>query len=182
MEPRLQPGRMLEVLVNYQPGSSPLAFIFTIRVRGHPQDNGGHERMHKDLKEEVQIRYTGDAKLFQAELDQWRNEFNSIRPHEALKMKTPTELYQRSERKYPPTQSEMKYPNTYQVRKVSAYGEIKIKGNNYFITTALRKYMLGLKVIDATKLAVYFASVFLGKINLETISFTPYQDEMGFEK
>jgi len=68
------------------------------------------------------------------------------------------------------------------VRKVSAYGEIKIKGNNYFITTALRKYMLGLKVIDATKLAVYFASVFLGKIDLETISFTPYQDEMGFEK
>jgi putative transposase len=148
----------------------------------HPQDNGGHERMHKDLKEEVQIRYTGDAKLYQAELDKWRDEFNTIRPHEALRMKTPAELYHCSEREYPVTQNEIEYPNTYQVRKVSAYGEIKIKGNNYFITTALRKYMLGLKVIDATKLAVYFASVFLGKIDLETISFTPYQDEMGFEK
>jgi len=149
---------------------------------GHPQDNGGHERMHKDLKEEVQIRYTGDANLYQAELDKWRDEFNTIRPHEALRMKTPAELYHCSERKYPITQNEIEYPNTYQVRKVSAYGEIKIKGNNYFITTALRKYMLGLKIIDATELAVYFASVFLGKIDLETISFTPYQDEMGFEK
>ena len=51
---------------------------------GHPQDNGGHERMHKDLMEEVQVRYLGDAKLYQAELDRWRDEFNTIRPHEAL--------------------------------------------------------------------------------------------------
>jgi putative transposase len=148
---------------------------------GHPQDNGGHERMHKDLKEDVQIRYTGDAKLYQTELDKWREEFNSVRPHEALMMKTPAEIYHRSERDYPIEQSEMVYPTTYQLRKVSAYGEIKIKGNNYFITTALRKYTLGLKVIGASEFAVYFASVLLGKINLETISFSPYQNEIRFE-
>ena len=149
---------------------------------GHPQDNGGHERMHKDLKEEVQVRYLGDAKLYQAELDRWRDEFNTIRPHEALGMKTPVEFYHPSKRKYKVAPDLIEYPSDYQVRKVSAYGEIKIKGNNYFITTALRKYMLGLKMVNASQMAVYFASVFLGKVDLETVSFTPYQNEMSFEK
>ena len=149
---------------------------------GHPQDNGGHERMHKDLKEEVQVRYVGDAKLYQAELDRWRDEFNTIRPHESLGMKTPAEFYHPSKRKYNVAPDTIEYPSDYQVRKVSAYGEIKIKGNNYFITTALRKYMLGLKVVNASQMAVYFASVFLGKVDLETVSFTPFQNEMSFEK
>ena len=149
---------------------------------GHPQDNGGHERMHKDLMEEVQVRYLGDAKLYQAELDRWRDEFNTIRPHEALGMKTPADIYRPSERKYKVAPDQIEYPSAFQVRKVSAYGEIKIKGNNYFITTALRKYMLGLKVVNASQMAVYFASVFLGKVDLETVSFTPYQNEMSFEK
>ena len=149
---------------------------------GHPQDNGGHERMHKDLMEEVQVRYLGDAKLYQAELDRWRDEFNTIRPHEALGMKTPADIYRPSERKYKVAPDQIEYPSAFQVRKVSAYGEIKIKGNNYFITAALRKYMLGLKVVNASQMAVYFASVFLGKVDLETVSFTPYQNEMSFEK
>jgi putative transposase len=149
---------------------------------GHPQDNAGHERMHKDLKEEVQVRYTGDAKLYQAELDTWRDEFNTLRPHESLEMKTPAEFYHPSKRKYKAAPELIEYPSDYQVRKVSACGEIKIKGNNYFITTALRKYLLGLKVVNASQMAVYFASVFLGKVDLETISFIPYQDEMSFEK
>ena len=58
---------------------------------GHPQDNGGHERMHRDLKDSVQVRYRGHARTYQAELDLWRDEFNNIRPHEALGMKIPAE-------------------------------------------------------------------------------------------
>jgi len=149
---------------------------------GHPQDNGGHERMHKDLKEEVQVRYMGDVKLYQVELDKWRKEFNEIRPHEALKMKTPKELYTPSDRKYVTSSYQIKYPIDYAVRKVSKKGRIKVKGQLYFITTALHDYMVGLKVVDSSKLAVYFASVFLGKIDLETISFTPFQTEASFEK
>jgi len=149
---------------------------------GHPQDNGGHERMHKDLKEEVQVRYMGDVKLYQAELDKWRKEFNEIRPHEALMMRTPIELYTPSDRKYSGSSYQIEYPVDYAVRKVSEKGRIKVKGQLYFITTALRKFMVGLKVVDSSELAVYFASVFLGKIDLETISFTPSQTEATFGK
>lgn len=140
---------------------------------GHPQDNGGHERMHKDLKEGVQVRYRGDAKLYQAELDSWRKEFNHVRPHESLDMKTPTQFYHPSARKYKPGVHPAEYPSHYQVRKVNQTGNIKIGGNYYFITSALRSYLLGLKTIGSTELAVYFGSVMLGIINLETISFLP---------
>ena len=56
--------------------------------RGHPQDNGGHERMHRDVSQELEP-HTGE----QAALDLWREEFNEERPHEALGMKCPAEVY-----------------------------------------------------------------------------------------
>lgn len=149
---------------------------------GQPQDNGGHERMHKDLKEEVQVRYTGDAKLFQAEMDAWRIEFNTLRPHEALGMKTPAEIYHPSERKYKGTPNTIDYPSDYQVRKVSASGKIKMKGQTYFITTALQRYTLGLKVLDGSRWAIYFTSVYLGWLDLKTVSFIPFQIETKDEK
>lgn len=48
---------------------------------GHPQDNGAHERMHRDIGTELEPR-TAE----QETLDLWREEFNHERPHEALGM------------------------------------------------------------------------------------------------
>ncbi len=56
---------------------------------GHPQDNGGHERMHRDIGGELE---PGTAE--QGAMDLWRQEFNQERPHEALGMKCPAEVYQ----------------------------------------------------------------------------------------
>ena len=58
---------------------------------GHPQDNGGHERMHRDIRMELE-----PDTAEQAALDLWRQEFNRERPHEALGMKCPAEVYQHS--------------------------------------------------------------------------------------
>ena len=54
---------------------------------GHPQDNGAHERMHRDIGTELEPR-TAE----QEALDLWRQEFNHERPHEALGMKCPGEV------------------------------------------------------------------------------------------
>ena len=138
---------------------------------GKPQDNGGHERMHRDLKEEVQVRFKGDFKLYQAELDMWREEFNTVRPHESLNMKTPAEVYVKSKRKYHEDLSEIDYPAEYQIRKVGKHGHIKLFNDYYFITTALQGYPVGLKVADSDKFDVYFSDLMLGTLNLNTISF-----------
>ncbi|MDD3965755.1 MAG: integrase core domain-containing protein [Candidatus Neomarinimicrobiota bacterium] len=138
---------------------------------GKPQDNGGHERMHRDLKREVQVRFQGDYQLYQSELEIWRKEFNELRPHEALDMITPSEVYVKSKRKYVDTEGAIEYPSDYQLRKVSSAGHIKLFDNIYFITTALKGYNVGLKTIDSEELEVYFSDYMLGIININTVSF-----------
>ena len=75
--------------------------IATERIKpGHPQQNGRHERMHLTLKKET-TRPPGFNSLQQQQrFDAFVREFNSERPHEALDMKCPAELYTASTRTY----------------------------------------------------------------------------------
>ena len=64
---------------------------------GHPQDNGAHERLHRDISLELEGVSGTHA---QGALDLWREQFNHERPHEALAMRTPGELYIPATRQY----------------------------------------------------------------------------------
>ena len=64
------------------------------RIRpGHPQQNGRHERMHLTLKKEATRPAGANLLQQQAKFDAFIEEFNNERPHEALDMKCPGELY-----------------------------------------------------------------------------------------
>ena len=67
---------------------------------GHPQQNGRHERMHLTLKKEATRPACQNSLAQQARFDDFLNEFNTERPHEALSMKTPAEVYTPSSRPY----------------------------------------------------------------------------------
>ena len=71
---------------------------------GCPQDNGGHERLHLDIQRELRGR---DLLEQQAGFDEWRRIFNHERPHEALGLKCPAELYEPSARKYEGTPQDL---------------------------------------------------------------------------
>ena len=73
---------------------------------GHPQDNAAHERLHKDISRELEAMGQSD----QAALDLWRQTFNHERPHEALGLRCPGEIYRASERKYQGTPQDLDYP------------------------------------------------------------------------
>ena len=67
---------------------------------GQPQQNGRHERMHLTLKKEA-TRPPGANSLQQQErFDTFLNEFNNERPHQALAMKCPADVYRPSPRPY----------------------------------------------------------------------------------
>jgi transposase InsO family protein len=66
---------------------------------GHPEQNGRHERMHCTLKQE--LRPAQDRRAQQRELDRFRQDYNQLRPHEALQMQTPASVYETSPRPYP---------------------------------------------------------------------------------
>jgi putative transposase len=83
---------------------------------GCPQDNGGHERMHRDMGDDLQSYPAGNLIAEQRACDRWRQEFNHVRPHEALKGKVPADVYAPSPRRARKT--EYLYPPGWTVRRV----------------------------------------------------------------
>lgn len=67
---------------------------------GHPQENGRHERMHLTLKCETARPPAANIIQQQERFDAFLAEFNTERPHEALAMKTPAEVYKASPKPY----------------------------------------------------------------------------------
>ena len=133
---------------------------------GHPQDNGAHERMHRDISREIEALGQAD----QEALDVWRESFNYERPHEALGMRTPGELYRASERKYEGTPEDLDYPQMCS-RRVSAQGAIKLEGQSLFLSSALAGWSVGLKPVAEDLMEVWFARLLLGQVDLTTSSF-----------
>jgi putative transposase len=133
---------------------------------GHPQDNGAHERMHLDISREIEAMGESD----QEALDLWRHGFNYERPHEALGMRCPAELYRPSARKYEGTPDELDYPQMC-ARRVSLKGEIKVDNQRFFLTTALAGWNVGLKPIVHDRLEIWFGRLRLGEIDLTASSF-----------
>ena len=133
---------------------------------GHPQDNGAHERMHRDISREIEALGESD----QAALDLWRESFNYERPHEALAMRCPGELYIASERKYEGTPEELDYAQMC-TRRVSAHGTIKLDNQSLFLSRALAGWSVGLKPIAADLMEVWFGRLLLGQIDLSTSNF-----------
>lgn len=121
--------------------------IKVIRGRpAHPQDNGAHERMHADMRWDVEDNAARTLEAQQRALDAWVEEFNHVRPHEALSMRTPAEIYHPSSRRYRGPRAYC-YPAGFEVRKVSHSGHIRLNGPMRFISGALAGYDVGLEAL-----------------------------------
>ena len=154
---------------------------------GCPQDNGAHERLHKDIAREIQAlsssRAVSDPAQRQAIFDVWREEFNTKRPHEALGMKRPAEMYEKSTRKWEQPEPELEYEGM-ETRKVNRSGTIKYGMISYAVSAALRERRVGLKTAKDGRLEVYYAKVLLGHIDERTESFQAIEvaSEKGSEE
>jgi putative transposase len=132
---------------------------------GHPQDNGGHERLHRDIRMELE-----PCTAQQEALDLWREEFNHRRPHEALGMKCPAEVYGPSSRRYAGSPEDLEYP-AMATRKVNNQGAIGYDGVKLFIGTSVTGWSVGLKPLENGQLEVWFGRLLLGWIDPATESF-----------
>lgn len=139
--------------------------IKVIRSRpAHPQDNGAHERMHKDMASEIEVVPSGNRASQQRACSKWRQEFNHVRPHDAIGDKTPAEVYKRSGRVA--RQHKAVYPSHWLVRKVNRVGQVKIANEHYFVSTSLTGYQVALQPIDALHWRVYFYDIDLGLVEV----------------
>jgi transposase InsO family protein len=141
--------------------------------KGKPGQNGSLERMHADIANEIEGKVAGGRRQNQAVLDEWREEYNHVRPNEAIGMKTPTELYNISERKYNGDFDDLEYPPGYLPRKVFSNGTISAFGIRASLSYSLRGLTIGLKEIESGKYHVFLADFLLGILDLSLCCFTP---------
>jgi putative transposase len=139
--------------------------IRVVRSRpGCPQDNGGHERMHRDMREDLQAFPASSAAAEQRACDRWRLEFNQVRPHEALGGKTPAELYKRSERR--PQKTKFMYPPEWVVRTVTEQGVVNFGGAQIQAGRALIRERVALESLGGSRHRLWFRGLDLGNVDL----------------
>ena len=134
---------------------------------GCPQDNGAHERLHLDIRRELQ---SPQVAIGQALLEEWRQSFNHQRPHQALGMRCPAELYRPSERKYEGTPADLSYPGMIS-RRIKRQGALLWRGQWIFISAALAGWSVGLEPGAPGRWNVWFGRLRLGQLDERTFSF-----------
>jgi hypothetical protein len=133
---------------------------------GRPQQNGRHERMHLTLKREATRPAGSNFLQQQARFDAFIAEFNDERPHEALDMKVPADIYDASARTYDGL-PELDYPLHDRDVTVTCCGRICMHRKKINISTVLAGQRLGIKEVDDGIWLVSFMHYDLGYIDLE---------------
>ena len=141
--------------------------------KGSPGQNGSLERMHADIAREIEGKVRGGVLANQAVIDAWVEEYNSVRPNEAIGMKTPDEVFIPSERKYIGDYEEIEYPLGFLTRKVTAGGEIVLNSIRIAIGHSLRGLYIGLKPLENNSYEAYLADFILGTVDMNSCCFFP---------
>ena len=145
---------------------------------GHPQQNGRHERMHRTLKMEATRPAASNFLQQQAKFDAFVQEFNNERPHEALEMKYPADVYKPSTRPYRGI-GERSYPFHDRTVLVTCCGRICIFKKKINLSTSLAGQAVGLKEVDDGIWLVSFMDYDLGYIDLEEKTLQPLYNPFG---
>jgi transposase InsO family protein len=132
---------------------------------GKPQQNGRHERMHRTLKAEATRPPGANLRCQQRKFDAFRKEFNEERPHQALGLKTPAEVWRPSPRLYPQRTPKPEYPTHYEKRRVTSVGHIKFKSRLVFLSSNLLGETVALEEIDDGIWSIYYYDVLIGRLN-----------------
>ena len=132
----------------------------------HPEQNGRHERMHRDLKAACVKPAAYDLKSQQRLLNMFVKEYNTIRPHEALNMETPLSQHDFSTRPFPEKVLSYHYSPNMKVMKVTQNGAMRWGAYFWvYMSQNLASKYVGAEHIGNDIWKVYYRNVFLGYFN-----------------
>jgi transposase InsO family protein len=136
------------------------------RIRpASPQENGQHERMHKDLKRETTRPPAANLRGQQRKFDRFRHVYNEERPHDGIDGDFPCERWEPSPRLYPERIQPPAYPAHLEVRRVSAAGTFRLKARQPFLSNALANEYIGLEEVDDGLWNIVYYRTLLGRID-----------------
>jgi hypothetical protein len=145
---------------------------------GRPTQNGRHERMHLTLKREATRPAGANLLQQQAKFDTFLEEFNNERPHEALDMKCPAEVYTASTRSYQGI-GEPQYPFHDNTVVVTNCGRLCLHRKKINLSTCLAGQAVGIQEVDDGIWLVSFMHYDLGYLDLEEKTLQPLENPFG---
>ena len=109
----------------------------------HPQTQGKIERFHRAMNQELLKHYTPkDISDAERVFNEWRDCYNNERPHEALGMKRPSDIYVPSNRVYRDDVKKYEYSEKYHVIKVNSWGYVRFdRWQIYLSETMIDEYI-----------------------------------------
>lgn len=141
------------------------------RIRkGHPEENGRHERMHFTLKQETTRPPKSNLREQQECFDNFKLIFNEQRPHEGIQFNRPARLYTPSERKLPHKLNEVEYDSSFlDTRRIRTNGTMKWIGKEIFVSETLIGETIGLKPYSDEEWLIHFSHLPIGIFNEKTL-------------
>lgn len=135
----------------------------------HPQTQGKIERFHRTMKNEL-LKRTAFLDLSDADrrLKEWRVKYNEVRPHEAINMYCPADVYIPSERKYPSSIEDYKYSGLYRILKVNYKGYLRFDGKEFYLSEAMVGAELEMRIMYGTIAALCYRNYKIAEIDLMT--------------
>lgn len=144
---------------------------------GHPEQNGRHERMHRTLKEATAAPPRANRRAQQHAFDAFRQEYNELRPHQALNMQTPDAVYRYSPRPFPARLPEAEYHSAHTVRRVYPHGQFCWKNHDVFLSKVLSGERIGLVPIDDRYQRIDLAWYPIARLDTHTLRVEKLQAE-----
>jgi len=136
----------------------------------HPEQNGRHERMHKDLKAECAMPPAYNLTGQQRKMNDFVKEYNNIRPHEALEMETPLKAHEISDKTFPEKIEQYHYPPGIRLQYVTKNGAIRWRTHYWiYMCQALAGKHVGMQELGNGIWKVYYRTIFLGYLNEKLI-------------
>jgi transposase InsO family protein len=131
----------------------------------HPQTQGKVERFHGALEMARRRRGLPSCERHQDWLDAFRQEYNQVRPHEALGGHTPASRWWPSPRRYDPHPPEWDYGSGAEVQRLGANGQLKLQGRWWQVSEALAYEPVQLLRL-ADRVLVYYCRSLVREIDL----------------
>ena len=142
---------------------------------GHPEQNGRHERMHLTLKKEATKPAAENFLMQQARFDDFIDYYNTERPHQALNMQMPAEIYKKSSRPYQGL-DDLDYPFHDRTALVTNCGRICYRRRKINISTVFAGQRVGVKQVTNSVWLVSFMQYDLGYFDAETVRLEPIEN------
>jgi hypothetical protein len=134
----------------------------------HPQTQGKVERLHRTLEEALQHataqrRFPGWPEF----LERFREQYNQVRPHEALGLQVPAERYRPSTRSWNPHPPEWDYGPAAVVSVLNSQGSVRFEGKRYYVCRALAGEEVALELLQ-NRLVVQYRRTWMREIDLHS--------------